>query len=152
MKIEKISKDEISLIEALWCELKQHHQDKTTYFTDYYQANNFAKRKAELLNKDRLAIFVASNDDQATGFCVASIAAQLGEIDSLYVQPSLRGIGMGQQLMAAGLDWLNQQEPDSIRLSVGEGNEEAIAYYEKLGFKKRATVMQFFGGRSKNES
>ena len=149
MNIKQISKDEIDLIEDLWSQLKQHHQARTTHYTEYYQKNSFAKRKAELLGKDALAVFIA---DKATeekinsvvGFCVVSINYRLGEVDSLYVSPFARDKGIGSELMSAGLAWLEQHKPENIRLSVGEGNEEAITYYEKLGFRKRATLMQLF--------
>lgn len=75
---------------------------------------------------------------------MVSISNTLGEIDSLYAQPSTRGRGVGDGLMSVGLEWLTQHKPKNIRLSVGQGNEQAISYYEKFGFKQRATVMQLF--------
>ncbi len=144
LRIRQILKEDINQIEGLWCELKQHHQDRTNHYLDYYKRNTFSTRKAELLNKDAVAIFVANHDKEAVGFCVASITANLGEIDSLYLKPAARGQGSSRQLMAAAMGWLGEQAPENIRLLVGDGNEEAITYYEKLGFKKRATMMQFF--------
>lgn len=64
MNISQISKDDITLIEDLWYELKQHHQEHTSYYRDYYQTSNFAKRKTELLKKDSLAIYVAHHENK----------------------------------------------------------------------------------------
>jgi len=46
--------------------------------------------------------------------------------------------------MRAGIAWLNQQNVSAVRLLVGQGNEQALAFYQKLGFKVRATMMEYF--------
>ncbi len=143
--IQKIETLHIDLIEDLWCQLKQHHQDRTVDFTDYYLQSSFEKRKSELLAKDELAIFVAQEGELAIGFCVVSINAKQGEVDSLFVTQSHRGLNLGAQLLQAGIAWLNQQDVSSVRLLVGQGNEYALAFYQKFGFKVRATMMEYFG-------
>jgi len=148
-RIEKISHTEIDSIEGLWNALKEHHQQNTIDYHDYYLQSTFDKRKAELLAKDHLAIFVAYEQETPVGFCVVSAIAQsdeslLGELDSLYVDLSCRQIGLGVELSNKGIAWLKGMNVCSIRLLVGQGNEQALSFYQKLGFRKRATMMQLF--------
>lgn len=143
MKIRQIELSEISLIESLWNELKQHHQERTIDYTQYYLDTDFSKRKTEILSRDSAAIFIAEARGSRAGFCVVSINARQGEVDSLFVQPSQRRCSVGKSLMTAGMAWLNTHAIDGIKLSVGQGNEQALSFYEELGFKVRATIMEF---------
>lgn len=133
---------EIDRIEPLWNELKLHHHDRTTLFKEYYRMNSFAKRKAEIMSKEHAIIFTAGQVGALSGFCIASINRGIGEIDSLYVTPKSRDMGFGDALMQSAVDWLRENQVSRIRLLVGEGNENAITYYEKQGFRKRATMME----------
>lgn len=142
MRILQVERREIDRIESLWHELKQHHQGRTTDYTQHYLDTTFRKRKSELLGKDQLAIFIAELDKNAVGFCVVSVNQKQGEVDSLFVQSNQRKCRAGSSLMAEAMRWLHEQHPQCISLSVGQGNEEVLPFYEKLGFKTRATVME----------
>jgi len=142
MKIRKIDNKDIGQIEHLWNDLKKHHQQRTTDHAQYYLERNFSQRKSELLAKDLLAIFIAESEGQIVGYCVVSVNEEEGEIDSLFVAPGNRQEGVGQLLTQAGVEWLRNHKLVSIKLSVGQGNERAISFYEKLGFSKRATLME----------
>ena len=109
-----------------------------------YPEISFKQRKAELLAKDRIAVFVAENETKLVGYCVASTNGSQGEVDSLFVEPDSRKSITGESLMGAGMDWLRSHEPESIKVLVGQGNEEVVSFYETLGFRKRATVMALF--------
>lgn len=142
MTIERLDNNELDLIEPLWEALKAHHQYNTVDFDDYYRQNTFAKRQAVLLSKEHLAVFVAKQTHTIVGFCVCSINHGFGEIDSLYVTPNARGNAYGDRLLEQALDWLKSQHPKAIRLSVGQGNEKVVGYYQRHGFKQRAIVME----------
>jgi len=144
MKVSRLEINQLDMLEPLWNKLKEYHQERTIDFVEYYNQNNFAKRKAELLAKDKLALFVINRQNSIAGFCVASFDNQLGEIDSLYVDPAYSSNGAGTLMVEHAIHWLNEQQPKAIRLLVGQGNEAVIEYYEKIGFKKRATVMELF--------
>lgn len=143
-QITEIDPQDIDSIESLWNDLKHHHQQRSKYYNEYYLSNTFDKRKAKLLAKDNLAVFVAHNNGERVGFCIVSVNSCLGEIDSLFVKPAYRERKIGEGLGAAGMSWLTERKPDSIRLSVGQGNEDVLSFYRKLGFKERATIMEFF--------
>ena len=45
-------------------------------------------------------------------------------------------------LTEAAMSWLSSLECSQVNVYVAEGNEEAIPFYEKFGFKKRFHVLQ----------
>lgn len=59
---------------------------------------------------------------------------QTGEVYAVYVLKEYYGRGVGQALMSAALEKL--AEYPKIALWVLEGNERAIRFYEKYGYKK----------------
>jgi len=142
MKIQSVPKEELDRIKPLWEDLKQHHQDRTTKFKEYYKNQPFEKRRAELLSKPNLVIYLAQSENELLGFCVASHSIDVGQIDSLFVSHTHRHRGVGKALTEKALAWFDKKDIATIQLLVGEGNEEAISYYEKLGFSIRATMMQ----------
>jgi len=142
MKYTKIKRAQIDLIESMWIELNQYHRDSTHQFRDYYDTNTFSKRKTVLLAKDELFILVAENGANLVGFCAASINLGIGEIDSLYLKPESRTQGFGGSMLRMATRWLTEQGLESARLSVGEGNEAVIEFYQKYGFKQRAIMLE----------
>lgn len=145
MNIRQIELSEIDLIETLWNELKHYHQERTVDYAQHYLQANFSDRKTQLLAKDSSAIFIAEASGSCVGFCVVSMSANQGEVDSLFVQAKQRKCNVGKSLVDAGMKWLNAHDIDGIKLFVGQGNEAALVFYEKLGFKVRATMMEFIG-------
>ena len=94
------------------------------------------------MSKEKLAMYIAESDSQAVEFCIVSVSEDIGEADLLYTAREVRNQSIGKQLMKQGLELLSQQEVKHMRLNVGEGNEEVLTFYEKFGFKKRATQME----------
>ena len=45
-------------------------------------------------------------------------------------------------LTESAMSWLSDLDCSQISIYVAEGNEEAIPFYEKFGFKKRFHVLQ----------
>ena len=146
VKISRIANVDIDAIEPLWMQLKEYQQQQTLNFEKHYLGLTFASRRAELLGKQRLALFVAENlikpKQEPTGFCVASIQSGVGAIESLFVLPTERGNQIGTLLTQRALHWLKERQAAPIRLLVGQGNEGAIDYYAKLGFKIRASMLE----------
>jgi ribosomal protein S18 acetylase RimI-like enzyme len=87
---------------------------------------------------------VAENETKLVGYCVVSSNGSQAEVDSLFVEPDSRKRSTGESLMGAAMDGLKSHGPQSIKVLVGQGNEEVLFFYEKLGFRKRATVMEVF--------
>ncbi len=81
---------------------------------------------------------IAKDGDRVVGFLSygdrGAEASGVGEVFALYVLPEYHGAGVGQQLMAAGLDALATY-PRTC-LWVLKDNGRAIRFYEKCGFRR----------------
>ncbi|HEX15699.1 MAG: N-acetyltransferase [Deltaproteobacteria bacterium] len=58
----------------------------------------------------------------------------LGEVHELAVLPEEQGKGVGTKLLETALEFLGR-EHDTFGLWVGEGNERAMAFYRRWGFR-----------------
>lgn len=70
------------------------------------------------------------------------------ELISIYCLPEYWGTGMGSRLFQCVLDYATKNQYIQIGLWVLEGNERAIAFYERLGFQADgATMPMTIGGK-----
>jgi diamine N-acetyltransferase len=149
-KIKQVTGNETLLdqIEPLWNQLIKHMQQTSTNFQDYYETITFEKRKCCLLNKKgkgEIHIAIAENEisKKIVGYCISSVnEAKIGEIDSLLVTKTFRGLGIGSDLVADAIDWMNQKGAVKKIVEVGQGNEQALGFYAKFGFKTRKTILE----------
>ena len=66
---------------------------------------------------------------------VRSAGAGVGWVSLLYVRPELRGQGLGTQLLGRAITDYEALERKSVRLHVSSENENALRFYENLGFE-----------------
>ena len=59
-----------------------------------------------------------------------------GELYQLYVRNEAQGLGLGKQLLAQALDYLEATRGEPVWLGVWSGNHKAQAIYLANGFKK----------------
>jgi diamine N-acetyltransferase len=139
---------EIELIRPLWEQLNGYHQRKATHFRTHYERMTFEERKlhfGHLHGSGQLRLDLAA--DSATGkyvgYCVSSVSAdKAGEVESLFVDKAYRSAGIGTVLVTRGLAWMDSCGVVRKRVSVGDGNEAAWAFYRKFGFYPRMTVLE----------
>lgn len=70
----------------------------------------------------------------ATGMAVIDRNAM--EIQSIAVDPAVRGRGLGGKIVASLLAWGRLQGAETAILSVAANNDPAIRLYSKLGFER----------------
>ena len=133
MKIRAISRDELDMVKNLWEGLNAHHLSRSTHFRDHYSKFTFEKR-TEILKNRSLIAYVAEDNNECIGYCIATVDALVGEIDSLFVSERFRRRGLGEKLMFFALGWLEGQECDGIRVAIAEGNEHVLDFYKRFGF------------------
>jgi len=84
--------------------------------------------QANLADHSRI-IWAAFDDNQPQGFAIASD----GNLAALYLRASAKRHGLGRKLLAlAAQSWL-EAGGTSLTLSVLDGNQPAIAFYEAMG-------------------
>lgn len=137
----------LDAIQGLWLKLMEHHKVRSLHFSKYYDGMTFEMRKLALLEKAqkgamRLDLATEADSGRLKGYCVSSVVARQGEIDSLYVEQDLRHSGIGDNLMKKALDWIDKQSVTRKVIEVGSGNEEVFEFYARYKFYPRRTVLE----------
>jgi ribosomal protein S18 acetylase RimI-like enzyme len=91
---------------------------------------------------DSNGCFVAEENGDRIGMCVATAYGESGFLGELIVRNDARGRGVGTQLMQHAITYLAQRGVRSIYL---DGVEAAIPLYERLGFRKVCRSLRFSG-------
>lgn len=81
-------------------------------------------------------------DGADLGFLLAAIATlhsgdQLGVIEAIYVDPRIRGCGVGEALMVAALAWFSSRGCRGAEASALPGSRETKNFFEDHGLKAR---------------
>ena len=106
--------------------------------------------EALLARPDRPA-FVAEEDGVCVGYALCEIrrpdAAQMLPrkvlyLDDLCVDSAFRGRGIGGALVAFVREYAARIGADSLELNVWECNADAVAFYERMGFKTQCRHME----------
>ncbi len=145
IEIVETGAEGLDWIAPLWQQLNEHHQRHSQHFTDRYAHFTFEQRRQALQAKATLRVHLArqSGSEAWIGYCVSSLSAEReGEIESLYVDATYRGQGVGERLMQAALDGLDRAGAITKRLSVAAGNEEAFPFYARFGFYPKFTILE----------
>jgi GNAT superfamily N-acetyltransferase len=86
------------------------------------------------------ATFVAEDGGEWVGSAAGMLDSEgTGErpvwVVGMWVDPAVRGRGVGGRLLGAIAGWARQRDADVLNLQVTETNAPAIALYERLGFR-----------------
>ena len=68
--------------------------------------------------------------EQEPGVPVGFLGVENGRLEMLFLDPAVRGKGLGRQLIALGV-----QEYGVREVTVNEQNPQAVGFYEHMGFK-----------------
>lgn len=96
------------------------------------------------------ASFVAADPDtgKLCGICLASLVqADVGHITQVCVTKTVRGTGVGYELIRRSLESLARHGCRKVSLTVTASNTEAIALYERMGFRKTRSFTAYVWDR-----
>ena len=149
-KIKYTHEDQTGLdkIKALWEGLNEYNLLLSPYFKRNYHAFTFESRKADLQIKAsqtqmRIDLATDKTTTQHIGYIVSSITKEkTGEIDSIFVNPSYRGFGVGDALMKKALVWMDKKGVTTKIVEVAVGNEQVFGFYSRYGFYPRKTLLK----------
>jgi ribosomal-protein-alanine N-acetyltransferase len=89
---------------------------------------------------------VVERNGQITAFCIGYRSpARTGRILTIDVSPSERRNGIGRMLLEEVGARLTRAGARETVLEVDVSNEGAIAFYERLGFRRTARVADYYG-------
>lgn len=89
-----------------------------------------------------VTFFLVRSDGAAAGcggvhiFPASAHDVQYGELKRMFVRPQFRGLGLGRKLVEHMEQFVHQQGVHVLRLETGIYQTEAIALYEKMGFRR----------------
>ena len=103
---------------------------------DAMLADRYApQRIREQLDDPRQAWWVAKQNPSLAGFAHAMLDESGCKLDKLYVHPDQQRHGIGAALEKTVEDWARRQRARRVWLQVNRGNAQAIAAYQKYGFR-----------------
>lgn len=143
----ELGKDGLPYIEELWDHLKNHHVCNARYFRDQLLARPFSERCDDILQTNatrEILVHLAQINGTGpyVGFCVSSASpGAYGEIESIFVLPEYRSLGIGTTFMNHALAWLKKMDVSEYRVRVCEGNEQSFRFYERFGFYLRRHLL-----------
>ncbi|SMP40627.1 GNAT family N-acetyltransferase [Anoxynatronum buryatiense] len=140
-------KELLDQVKPLWEKLNVHHRQHATHFADQFDRLTFDVRKQKFLSDEAMKVRVdlvkVKKESEYVGYCVSTITDEnMGEIDSLYVEPEYRQYGIGDRLMRLSMSWFNEHRVDHCIIGVAEGNERLFDFYERYGFYPRKTILE----------
>ena len=104
-------------------------------------------RIREQLDDPRQAWWGAKQGHTLVGFAHAMLDESGCKLDKLYVHPDHQRHGIGATLEKTAEDWARRQQARRLWLQVNRGNTQAIAAYEKYGFRiVESRVFELGGG------
>ncbi|SHM87819.1 Acetyltransferase (GNAT) family protein [Bacillus sp. bc15] len=147
MKIinKQITLEEIEVIRNPLNKLHEYHNSKSKFFSGDYPRITFEERIKEYeknlkYGEYRIELLIEAETDYILGFYIAYGKKVSGKIEVLFVDEKYRRNGLGLKLMNSAMEWFKEKQIYEIELTVVYGNE-AVSFYEKLGFYPRSIVM-----------
>ncbi|HUA31081.1 MAG TPA: GNAT family N-acetyltransferase [Streptosporangiaceae bacterium] len=156
---------DLGALEPLWVSVHHRHMEAMPELGPYVDdPRTWAERSAlyaGLLAKPDTFLLLAEFDGTLAGYGLAHVMSagetwvadtwatgeRIGEIESLAVLPSRRGLGIGTQLLTALERELHAIGVDDLILGVLPGNEAAIRLYQRHGYRPTWTYLSRFAGR-----
>jgi ribosomal protein S18 acetylase RimI-like enzyme len=123
MEIRKIRNEDEESVIALWKEV----------FPDDPPHNEPSVVLAAKLDVDDL-IFVAENNEQIVGACIAGYDGHRGWLYAVAVLPEFRRNAVGKRLVQAAMISLKEIGCIKVNLQIRPTNTEVAAFYKSLGF------------------
>ena len=106
----------------------------------------------ELLLQPEVGFFIAEEQGQIIGFVhvivrdsppiTVFVQRRYAVVDGAVVGTGYQGKGVGRKLMETAHEWALGEGAESVELNVYEFNEDAITFYEQLGYETLSRKMR----------
>ena len=112
-------------------------EELEAHLASFYAAESRHGLSVERLVREQVAFFVARRDGDPAG-CggVQLFGREYAEIKRMYVRPRFRGQGVGRLILDRLTAHARDHGMPRLRLETGIHQHEAIALYERSGFRR----------------
>ena len=150
-RIEPVTLDQLPAVLPLWRESMAYHAGLVPFFQPAPDGEAAWERHvAVALAKGEGLLLAAWAADEPAGLILGQLQSfapifrpgKLGYVSDLYVQSEYRRRGLGRLLFLALRDWLADQGATALDLQVYTANQEAMAFWRKMGFESYAERMR----------
>ncbi len=89
---------------------------------------------------------LAGNHEQIVGYAITGLGNKKGYLQRLAVHPEFQSRGIGQLLVADGLEWLRFWRSNQIFVNTQIKNDKALNFYLKIGFillHERLNILEY---------
>lgn len=94
---------------------------------------------------DSATVFIAERNQSIVGVCALSeISKASYEIHNIAVAEELHGKGIGTRLLRHAINFLEQQQADSIIICTADTSVVQLHLYQEVGFKEVSRVKDYF--------
>lgn len=115
--------------------------------------DTFHEKEVSLITSSEVFnCYVAENsNEKAIGFIEVSLrnivdgvlGGPVGYIEGLYLEPDFRSKGYGEALISQAIEWFKSKGCKQIATDTEIDNISAQMYFEKLGFNRKWTIVQY---------
>ncbi|MGG3281017.1 GNAT family N-acetyltransferase [Paenibacillus solani] len=154
--IKKCTADDLSLLQEVGVETfdttfkNQNSPENMKAYLD--KAFNLNQLEKELCNISSAFYFISS-DEEIAGYLKVNInnaqSENMGndslEIERIYIRNKFQKLGLGKYLLNKAIEIAIERNKKSIWLGVWERNENAIAFYKKMGFVQTGAHSFYMG-------
>lgn len=109
-----------------------------------YTADSRHAFSIDKLLREGVAFFVTRHEGRPAG-CggVKLFGTEYGEVKRMYVRPAFRGLGLGKAMLDCLAGHARANGVGVLRLETGIYQTDAIALYERYGFRRRPPFGQY---------
>ncbi|MCK9378872.1 MAG: GNAT family N-acetyltransferase [Candidatus Moranbacteria bacterium] len=143
IKVQKPTKEDIKGIQQVfyktWLatypneEVGVTREDIKERFKYSLSENALSKRANEILDKSLDQLFIVAKDEAfVVGVCKVKKNKNYNELEAIYVLPDYQGKGIGKILWNSAKGFFGNKQ--NIIVSVATYNQQAINFYQKIGF------------------
>ncbi|PVE57020.1 N-acetyltransferase [Rhizobium rhizogenes] len=146
MAIREASIDDASSLAALSIEVwigTYLRNGVSKFFADYALSTFTTQIFEAFIDDENEIVLVSDNSDGIDGFVRVTLESPAPiengpetEIATLYVQPRHKGKGIGKRLLEEVSRLCIERQCDGVWLTVNSENQDAIAFYQRLGFTR----------------
>ena len=149
VKIRRAEEKDLKDIQKLNLELFKHDSEFDSTFNMNWTFSEEGKNYFLDKIKNEFAI-VAEIDNKIVGYLVGGESEihsyrkikKIAELDNMLVLEEYRGKSIGKKLVDAFLKWCKDNNFERISVEASTGNEKAIRFYKKMGFKDYNSILE----------